>query len=216
MVNHGTSYSALCSLLSKELIQHQQYKNWVSQTTLVNYGRWLEVEYQGFNMLTYPSHPHEMVQQDTSQSVSDTYDSVFVRSDAIATIFCTAHFGAATIWRQLLFKGGVHFFGKSAGINDGWIMYIRAIQWWLLELSVVSTASQSCCLPWNKSYHTNSPSTSLVIFIRNYSHMVLVQQIVAAANTRGQCLFAQSSSLCAYYSKVVSIWRNTVHLILIY
>ena len=48
-------------------------------------------------MLTYPSHPHEMVQQDTSQSVSDTYDSAFVRSDAIATIFCTAHFGAATI-----------------------------------------------------------------------------------------------------------------------
>ena len=48
-------------------------------------------------MLTRPSHPHEMVQQDMSQSVSDTYDTVFVRSDAMATIFCTARFGAATI-----------------------------------------------------------------------------------------------------------------------
>ena len=190
--------------------------NWVSQTTLVDCGRWLEVEYQDFYMLTCPSHPHEMVQQNTSQSVSDTYYTVFVQSDAAATILCTARFGAATIWGQLLFKGGVYFFGKSAGINDGWIMYIQAIQWWLLELSVVSTASQSCRQPWNESYHTNSPSTSLDILVRNYSHMVLVQHIVAVAITRQQCLFAQSSWLCAYYSRVASIWRNTVHLILIY
>ena len=45
-------------------------------------------------MLTCPSHPHEMVQQNKSQSVSDT---VFVQSDAAATTLCTAHFSAATI-----------------------------------------------------------------------------------------------------------------------
>ena len=45
-------------------------------------------------MLTYPSHPHEMMQQNKSQNVSDT---VFVQSDAAGTILCTAHFGVATI-----------------------------------------------------------------------------------------------------------------------
>ena len=87
-------------------------------------------------MLTCPSHPHEMVQQNKSQSVSDTYYTVFVQSDAAATILCTAHFGVATIWGQLLFKAFISL-ESPAGINDGWIMYIRAIQWWLLELSVV-------------------------------------------------------------------------------
>ena len=69
----------------------------MSQTTLANYSRLLEVEYQGFNMLTCPSHPHGMVQKNKSQSVSDTYYTVFVQSDAAATILCTARFGAATI-----------------------------------------------------------------------------------------------------------------------
>ena len=117
-----------------------------------NFSRWLEVEYQGFNMLTCPSHPHEMVQQNKSQSVSDTYSTVFVQSDAAATILCTACFGAASIWGQLLFKGGIYFFGKSAGINDGWIMYIRAIQWWYARavsskhnLSVLLSAMEMSC-----------------------------------------------------------------------
>ena len=48
-------------------------------------------------MLTCPSHPHEIVQQNKSQSVSDTYYTVFVQSDVAATILCTAHFGVATI-----------------------------------------------------------------------------------------------------------------------
>ena len=66
---------------------------------------------------------HEVVQQDMSQIVSDTYDIIFLRSDDMATFFA-AHFGTAAIQGQLLFKDGIYFFGKPAGINDAWISYI--------------------------------------------------------------------------------------------
>ena len=41
--------------------------------------------------------------------------TVFLRSDAAATIYFTAHFV------RLLFEGGVYFFGKPGNINEGWI-----------------------------------------------------------------------------------------------
>ena len=45
--------------------------------------------------------------------------TVFLRSDAAATIFFAAHFV------RLLFKGGVYLFGKPADINNGWIRYVQ-------------------------------------------------------------------------------------------
>ena len=119
--------------------------------------------------------------------------------------WCGYYLRAATIqkWHSFLWKVHRHQWWLDNVHTSDTVMIARAVS--------SKHSSQSCCLPWNKSYHTNSPSTSLIILVRNYSHMVLVQHIVAAANTWGQCLFAQSSSLCAYYSKVVSIWRNTVH-----
>ena len=48
--------------------------------------------------------------------------TVFLRSDAMATIFLL-HLSV-----QLLFEGSVYFFGKPADINDRWIKYIQAIQ----------------------------------------------------------------------------------------
>ena len=57
---------------------------------------------------------HEVVQQDMSQIVSED----------TATFFFAARFGTAAIQGQLLFKDGIYFFGKPAGINDAWISYI--------------------------------------------------------------------------------------------
>ena len=48
--------------------------------------------------------------------------TVFLRSDAMATIFLL-HLSV-----QLLFEGSVYLFGKPADINNRWIKYIQAIQ----------------------------------------------------------------------------------------
>ena len=45
--------------------------------------------------------------------------TVFLQSDAAATIYFTARFV------RLLFEGGVYFFGKPGDINNGWIRYVR-------------------------------------------------------------------------------------------
>ena len=42
-------------------------------------------------------------------------NTVFLRSDTVATIYFTAGFV------QLLFEGGIYFFGKPGDIHDGWI-----------------------------------------------------------------------------------------------
>ena len=43
--------------------------------------------------------------------------TVFLRSDAAATIYFTVRFV------RLLFEGGIYFFGKPGDINDSWIGY---------------------------------------------------------------------------------------------
>ena len=73
-------------------------------------------------------------------------DTVFLRSDAAATIYFAVHF----VW--LLFEGGVYLFGKPGDINNGWIRYERVRQWWLLDavssmhsLSVLLSAVGTTC-----------------------------------------------------------------------
>ena len=61
--------------------------------------------------------------------------TVFLRSDAVATVY----FAACFVW--LLFKGGVDFFAKPGEINDSWIRYVRVRQRRLL-----STVSSMCSL----------------------------------------------------------------------
>ena len=50
----------------------------------------------------------------------ETYKAhtVFLRSDAAATIIFAARF-------VRLFEGSVYFFGKPGDINDGWIRYVH-------------------------------------------------------------------------------------------
>ena len=59
-----------------------------------------------------------------SQHVVGTYaaeDTVFLRSDAAATIFSAARFCAATIQGRRL------FLREPADINDGWIRYVHIV-----------------------------------------------------------------------------------------
>ena len=51
--------------------------------------------------------------------VSTTIDNtVFLRSDAAATIFCVVRYNTATTRGRLLFEAGVYFVVKSADSND--------------------------------------------------------------------------------------------------
>ena len=70
--------------------------------------------------------------------------SVFLWSDAMATI-C---FAGRSV--QLPFEGSVYFFGKPADVNDGWIRYVRAVQWHIQH---------------------KQPSASQGTIVRNDSHM---------------------------------------------
>ena len=48
----------------------------------------------------------------------DRETTVFLRSDAVTTMFFAVRFSAATIQGQLLFEGSVYFIGKPADSND--------------------------------------------------------------------------------------------------
>ena len=57
-------------------------------------------------------------------SVNNTVGTtVFLQSDATATIFFAARFCVASIQGRPLFEGGIYFLGKPIDINDGWIRY---------------------------------------------------------------------------------------------
>ena len=55
--------------------------------------------------------------------------AIFLQSDHADT----AQFCAATIQGWLLLESGMYFLGKPTDTNDGWIRYVRAIQWWVLD-----------------------------------------------------------------------------------
>ena len=54
--------------------------------------------------------------------------TVFLRSDAVATIFFSLF-----ILVRLLFKGGVYFVGKPMDSNDSWNKHMHALQLGLID-----------------------------------------------------------------------------------
>ena len=98
---------------------------------------------------------------------------------------------------QLLLAGSIYFFGKRP---DAWYGTYKWDGDNCQMLSVVRTASQSCCQLWNDSYSTNSPNTSVLTIGRNY-----LQTCSHATYTSWRLLFehgiyfVQSFWLCDYY-----------------
>ena len=106
---------------------------------------------------------------------------IFIWSDAAATIFFAACFSAATI------EGGVYFFGKLTDIKDGWIRYIRAIQWWLLD-AVSSLHSLSVLL----SAMETSRTTRIALVLAWWPSSEIIRtrlHVLAMATIGGRCLF---------------------------
>ena len=129
-------------------------------------------------------------------------------------------FSAVTIWGWLLFEGGYYlrvanyFLGKPTDINDSWIRFVQAIQWWLLD-AVSSSSSLSVLLSvcGNEPYNMSSLSVSLVTVVRNYLHrcvcaactsrgyylkvaFILLRASNRAATLRGRCLFEEIEYVC--------------------
>ena len=82
-----------------------------------------------------------------------TTSNTDIRTYCISLIRCRSYncFRHSFFW-QVLFEGSDYFCGKPADVNDGWIRYIRAIQWRLLDtdssshsLSVLLSAIESSC-----------------------------------------------------------------------
>ena len=107
-----------------------------------------------------------------------------------------------------------YFLGKSTDINDGWIRFVQAIQWWLLD-AVCSSSSLSVLLSvcGNEPYNMSSLSVSLVTVVRNYLHrcvcaactsrgyyfkmaFILLRASNRAATIRGWCLFEEIEYVC--------------------
>ena len=87
---------------------------------------------------------------------------LFLRSDAAGTIFLLLIFVQLLFLGSLLFEGSVYFFWKPADINDGWIKYVWAIQWQLLN-AITSTHSLTyspAVSLGNELYNKNSPRAS--------------------------------------------------------
>ena len=118
--------------------------------------------------------------------------TVFLRSDAAATIYFAAHFV------RLLFEGGVYFFGKPQDINDGWIRYIRVRRWWLLD-AVSSMRSLLVLLSAVGTTRTTPTVLALAWWplseiIRTHVH---VPHLLSVATIRGRRLFCSRASYCA-------------------
>ena len=127
--------------------------------------------------------------------------TVFLQSDATATIYFT------TCFMQLLFEGGVYFFGKPRDINDGWIRYVR-VRWWRLLDAVSSTHSLSVLLSGMGTTRTtqHSPSASVVTVIRNHSHTCACAAFTSCDYySRAAFITSKSFGLCGYYSRAVTI-----------
>ena len=86
-------------------------------------------------------------------------------------------------------------------------MHVQTIQWWLLN-AISSTHSLSILLSafetsfTTQLYNTNSPSTSLLIIVRSYSHMFACVVYTSRGYYLRQCLFHQRFWLCGYYFRV--------------
>ena len=145
-----------------------------------------------------------------------TRATVFLRSDAAATTF----FAARLV--RLLFEGSVYFFGKPTDINNGWIRYVRVIQWWLLD-AVSCKLSLSVLLPAVEMSHTTRTCSSPMTVIRSYSHTCVCAAFCTCDYySKVAFISLRAPDLCALfeggvYSKKYGIWpficRNGVILI---
>ena len=91
--------------------------------------------------------------------------AVFLQSDHADT----AQFCAATIQGWLLLKGGMYFLGKPTDTNDGWIRYVRAIQWWVLD-AVNSKHSLSVLQSAVEMSHT---TRTVLVLVRQLSSEIV-------------------------------------------
>ena len=91
--------------------------------------------------------------------------AIFLQSDHADT----AQFCAATIQGWLLLKGGMYFLGKPADTNDGWIRYVRAIQWWVLD-AVNSKHSLSVLQSAVEMSHTTQ---TVLVLVRQLSSEIV-------------------------------------------
>ena len=110
--------------------------------------------------------------------------------------FFAARFCAAT------FPGGVYFFGKPAEINNGWIRYIWAIQWQLLDavcsicsLPVLQSAMKMSCTTQTALSLTQLKSFATCAYAAYTSH-----KWYSRANIHSSQLL-----LCSYYLRAVTI-----------
>ena len=116
-----------------------------------------------------------------------TYELLlFLRSDAAATIYLLLIIVQLLFVGSLLLEGGGLLFRKPAEIIDGWIKYVWAIQWQLLN-TVTSTHSFSVLLSTLEMSYTIQTAPVLARWpIRIRIHVL---RILAATTIRGQCLY---------------------------
>ena len=135
-----------------------------------------------------------------------TGTTVFLRSDAVGTIYFTARL--CGYYLRAVF---VYFFGN---INDGWIRYVR-VRWWQLLDAVSSTHSLSVLLSAVRT--TCTTQTVLALAWWSSSEIICtcvhMPSVLAAATIWGRHLFYSRASDCAAtisdYSTVATIrgWR---------
>ena len=120
-----------------------------------------------------------------------TVCTVFLQSDAVATIYFAAHFV------RLLFEGGIYFFGKPGDIKDSWIRYIQMRRWRLLD-TVSSARNFSVLL-----LAVGTTQTVLVLALAWWPSSEIictrahVLRLLAAAKIWGRCIFRLSFGLWA-------------------
>ena len=106
---------------------------------------------------------------------------------------CGYYLRVAIIWGWLLFEGGIYFFGKPAHINNGWMGYVRVIQWQLLD-AVSSSKCSLSVLVW-----AVETSRTLACWSSSEINCIHVHELcILPGDSRGDCL------------RAVSIWRNMV------
>ena len=128
------------------------------------------------------------------------------------SFLCSYYSRVATIWGWRLFPW------KPTDINNGWIRYVQAIQWWILD-AVNSTWSISVLLSAVETSRTTQ--TIPVTVTRNYLLMrVCATYILPVATIQGSILFYSELWLCGFcfrrfeggnYFRTIPVWINTVY-----
>ena len=118
-----------------------------------------------------------------NENLSGIWNTVFLRSDAVATFYFAARFSAATIrgWHLFLCEACRHQRWPEKVRTSDTATTVRLCQWLAQPLGLAVSCG-------NKSYNTNSPSASLVTVVRKHPH-VCVPCVLSTATIRGKHLF---------------------------